>query len=157
MGTERTNSRFYFAASESLLSNFWLGLLLLLALGKALYSRRILFKINPPKTGDTLLRVMATAELLRSHSSTDHISNGTTPHDGPLEPTQSFDSSIFRSYLLSLLPPVLGASLDELEPIFDDEFEERVSRFAAEGGGVIYVVKVKDEAEGMLAYSFVSA
>ena len=43
---------------------------------------------------------------------------------------------------------MLGASLDELEAIFDDEFEERASRFAAEGGGVIYVVKVKDESEG---------
>lgn len=76
--------------------------------------------------------------------------NGSFPHDGPstVEPPPSFDPAIFRSYLLSLLPPVIGASPDELEYIFDDEFEERVSRFAAEGGAALYVVKSKDEAEG---------
>jgi dynein heavy chain 1 len=102
---------------------------------------------------------MATAELLRSNSLTTGM-NGLIPHDpstsnntnGPIESSvsqsQPFDSSIFRTYLLSLLPPVLGASPEELESLFDEEFEERVSRFAAEGGGVIYVVKVRDDAEG---------
>jgi len=95
---------------------------------------------------------MATAELLRSPT-LSAPSNGIIPHDtnnGTIEPavSQPFDSSIFRAYLLSLLPPVLGAAPEELESIFDDEFEERVARFAAEGGGVIYVVKVRDEAEG---------
>jgi hypothetical protein len=47
--------------------------------------------------------------------------------------------------LLALLSPVLGAAPSELESIFgDDEFDECVSRFAAESGGVIYVVKVGD-------------
>ncbi|EGN94189.1 hypothetical protein SERLA73DRAFT_97057 [Serpula lacrymans var. lacrymans S7.3] len=73
-------------------------------------------------------------------------SNGVLPHDSPVD-ASPFDTSLFRSYLLSLLPPVLGASPVELESLFDDEFDERVSRFAAEGGGVIYVVKVKDEGE----------
>ncbi|KAH9927411.1 dynein heavy chain [Epithele typhae] len=35
----------------------------------------------------------------------------------------------------------------EIESIFDDDFDERVSRFASEGGGVVYVVKKKDEQE----------
>jgi hypothetical protein len=76
--------------------------------------------------------------------------NGSYPHDGPspVESSASFDPAIFRTYLLSLLPPVIGASPNELEYIFDDEFEERVSRFAAEGGAALYVVKSKDDAEG---------
>lgn len=60
----------------------------------------------------------------------------------------SFDPEIFRSYLLSLLPPVVGAVPEELDSLFDHEFDERVARFAAEGGGVIYVVKAKEESEG---------
>ena len=75
--------------------------------------------------------------------------NGTSSHDGPVESTSSFDSSIFRSYLLSLLPPVIGATTADVESLFDDEFDERVSRFAAEGSEAIYVVKVKDDVEGM--------
>jgi hypothetical protein len=75
--------------------------------------------------------------------------NGSSSHDGPIEHTSSFDPAIFRSYLLSLLPPVIGASPTELESLFDDEFDERVSRFAAEGSDAIYVVKVKDEVEGL--------
>lgn len=44
---------------------------------------------------------------------------------------------------------MLGASLQEIQECVDDaEFEDRVQRFAAEGGGPLYVVKVKDEAEG---------
>ncbi|KAF9519887.1 hypothetical protein BS47DRAFT_1370608 [Hydnum rufescens UP504] len=60
----------------------------------------------------------------------------------------SFDTSVFKSYLLSLLPPVLGATLDDLrDSLFDDEFDERISRFAAEGGSVIYVAKTRLESE----------
>ncbi|KAI8983292.1 dynein heavy chain [Trametes punicea] len=59
----------------------------------------------------------------------------------------AFDPSVFRSYLLSLLPPIFGASPEELQSIFDDDFHERVFRFAGETGGVIYVVKKKDEQE----------
>ena len=70
------------------------------------------------------------------------------PHDGPVDAPPPFDVSIFRSYFLSLLPPVLGAYPEELISLFDDEFEEKMSRFTAEGGGVIYVVKVKDDTEG---------
>jgi hypothetical protein len=64
-------------------------------------------------------------------------------------PSNPYDPSLFRSYLLALLPPVIGASAEELEEtLFDHEFEERVSKFSGEGGSVIYVVKVKHEAEG---------
>ena len=63
------------------------------------------------------------------------------------KPAIPFDPSVFHSYLLSLLPPIIGASPEELESIFDDGFNERVSRFASEGGGVVYVVKKKDEQE----------
>jgi hypothetical protein len=75
--------------------------------------------------------------------------NGSSTHDGPVEPTTSFDPSIFRSYLLSLLPPVIGASPAEIKSMFDDEFDECVSRFAIEGSDVIYVIKAKDEVEGL--------
>lgn len=75
-------------------------------------------------------------------------SNGVLPHDSPVDTPAPFDVSLFRSYLLSLLPPVLGALPEELGSLFDDEFEERITRFAAEGGGVIYVVKAKEEVEG---------
>ena len=79
---------------------------------------------------------------------TSSISNGAPSHDGPVDAPLPFDVSLFRSYLLSLLPPVLGAYPEELISLFDDEFDEKVSRFAAEGGGVIYVVKVKEDTEG---------
>lgn len=92
---------------------------------------------------------MTTAEPLRSPALTNGNGHGPILGDGPIAETGStFESSIFREYLLALLPPVLGASLEELDTLFDDEFDERVSRFAAEGGAVIYVVKVRDEAEG---------
>ncbi|KAG1882389.1 dynein heavy chain, N-terminal region 1-domain-containing protein [Suillus subluteus] len=58
-----------------------------------------------------------------------------------------FDTSLFRSYLESLLPPVLGALPEESVGLFDEEFDERVTRFAAEGGGVTLVVKTRHEAE----------
>jgi hypothetical protein len=139
----------YLSVSESLLRNFWLGLLLL-AFGTAIRS----FGTLKPGDDGPSIRVMTTAEPLRSPSLSTN-SNGIIPHDHGAIVSQPFDSSVFRSYLLSLLPPVLGASLQELESIFDDEFDERVSRFAAEGGVVIYVVKVRDEAEGecMLGFS----
>ena len=72
-----------------------------------------------------------------------------TPPDEAV-PSSSFDPSIFRSYLLSLLPPVIGATPEEIESIFDSEFDERVARFASEGTGVIYIVKRKDDVEGTL-------
>ncbi|KIJ14883.1 hypothetical protein PAXINDRAFT_169564 [Paxillus involutus ATCC 200175] len=74
-------------------------------------------------------------------------SNGVLPHDSPVDAPPPFDISLFRSYLLSLLPPALGALPEELGSLLDDEFDERVARFASEGGGVIYVVKSKEETE----------
>ena len=77
--------------------------------------------------------------------------NGVHSDTPPAATTTSvpYDPSLFRSYLLALLPPVIGASAEELEgSLFDHEFEERVSKFSGEGGNVIYVVKVKDEVEG---------
>ena len=79
---------------------------------------------------------------------TSSTSNGMPNNDGPVDAPPPFDLSLFRSYLLSLLPPVLGAYPEELMSLFNDEFEEKVSRFAAEGGGVIYVVKVREETDG---------
>ncbi|KZT24393.1 hypothetical protein NEOLEDRAFT_1094681 [Neolentinus lepideus HHB14362 ss-1] len=77
-------------------------------------------------------------------------SNGTSHHDGPVEPASApaFDSAVFREFLLSVLPPLMAASPRDLESVFNDDFDERVSRFAAEGGGAMYVVKMKDEVEG---------
>ena len=57
-----------------------------------------------------------------------------------------------HAYLTALLPAIFGVSKEELEDqIVDSEFEERVTRFAGEGGGPLYVVKVKDEVEGVCA------
>lgn len=77
--------------------------------------------------------------------------NGNGTHTPPpAEPTVTlFDPEIFRSYLLALLPPVIGALPSDLEDggLFDAEFDERVTRFAGEGGGVLYVVKAKDQVQ----------
>ncbi len=51
----------------------------------------------------------------------------TRPLQEPASPSP-FDTSVFRSYLLDLLPPLLGATPDELhDTLFDSEFNERVS------------------------------
>ncbi|KAF8959823.1 cytoplasmic dynein heavy chain 1 [Flammula alnicola] len=77
------------------------------------------------------------------------LTNGSSNHHDPppAEPTSSFDPEIFRSYLTSLLPPVIDAKVSDLNSLFDDEFDERVSRFAADTGGVVYVVQIKEESE----------
>ncbi|KAK1225811.1 dynein heavy chain [Marasmius sp. AFHP31] len=78
------------------------------------------------------------------------LTNGHESPATPEPPTSSFDPEIFRTYLSALLPALIGALPEELESIFDHDFEERVARFAAEGGNVIYVVKsikTKDEGE----------
>ena len=73
--------------------------------------------------------------------------NGT--HDPLLEPTTQFDASLFRSYLSALLPPVVGASPEELDDLFEsNDFDETVSKFAVEGSDVIYVVKRRVDLEG---------
>ena len=77
--------------------------------------------------------------------------NGSLNHQEPESPS-TFDPEIFRSYLLSLLPPVIGAYLSDLDSLFDEEFDARVARFASDTGDVIYVVKVKEESEGMFPY-----
>lgn len=82
-------------------------------------------------------------------SLTPLATNGHSTTEPPVEPSSSFDPAIFQSYLQALLPPVIGASPTELDAIFDNEFNDRVMRFASEGGGVIYVVKAKDEVDGM--------
>ncbi|KXN85412.1 Dynein heavy chain, cytoplasmic [Leucoagaricus sp. SymC.cos] len=73
--------------------------------------------------------------------------NGTMNGDAVETSHSTFDPLIFRKYLLALLPPVIGADPADLDTLFDDEFEERVGRFATESGGVIYVVKTKDESD----------
>jgi hypothetical protein len=77
--------------------------------------------------------------------------NGLHTPDLAQEPTtpSPFDSSVFRDYLLSLLPPLLGAAHDELEAtLFDDEFHDRVTKFATEAGAVLYVLKRKEDTPG---------
>ena len=69
--------------------------------------------------------------------------------NGNANPLPSIDSSVFRSYLLALLPVVLAASTEDIEStLFDDEFDERVSKFASEGNSVIYVEKTRIDSEG---------
>lgn len=83
----------------------------------------------------------------------DHL-NGSSL-DGPITSTPAaaplpFHASTFREYLLALLPPVLGATPSELEDgIFSDpDFEERVTQFATQPGGPLYVAKISDELHG---------
>ena len=109
------------------------------------------FSRNPIKSGSEPLpsRVKTIMEPQFNLTTT----NGGLSHDQPAEPSSSsYDPEIFRSYLLSLLPPVIGALPSELDSLFDHNFDERVARFATETGGVIYVVKVKDEVEGAFKY-----
>jgi hypothetical protein len=82
---------------------------------------------------------------------TTPATNGIISSEPSLEPANppTFDIEVFRNYILTLLPPVLGASIDELEgSLFDQDFEDRVSKFAAEPGAVVYVLKRKDEVTG---------
>lgn len=65
-------------------------------------------------------------------------------------PLTSFDPAVFKSYLLALLPPVLDASLEDLQDtLFDDEFDDRAVKFASDGGGVVYIAKTRLDSEGM--------
>jgi hypothetical protein len=104
----------------------------------------------------SLSDTMSMVEAPLTNGSNGIHTNGTL-QDGPVEPVITFDPSIFRSYLHALLPPLLAVLPEELESIFDDEFDERVSRFAGEGGGTVYVVKKKDEAEGVYRHGHVIA
>lgn len=74
--------------------------------------------------------------------------NGSAQPDGPSEPVIPFEPSVFAKYLRSLIPPLLGATEEDIETLFDDDFDERVTKFAAEGGGAIYVVKKKEDTGG---------
>lgn len=68
---------------------------------------------------------------------------------GSASTSTAFDTELFTTYLLSLLPPLIGATQSEIEEtLFDSEYEERVTRFAHEGGTVLYAQKVKEEDEG---------
>jgi len=81
--------------------------------------------------------------------------NGLNGHDAPAEPTPTgpVDTNAFKGYLLALLPPLIGADPTDLESLFDEEFDDRVSRFATEPSTVLYVVKEREEVEGGLARS----
>ena len=76
--------------------------------------------------------------------------NGTNGHhDGLLEPTTQFDFSLFRSYLSTLPPSVVGALPEELDDPFESgDFDETVAKPVAEGPDVIYVVKQRVDLEG---------
>lgn len=112
-------------------------------------------------TFDSITTTMAAVEA--------HMTNGTngTNGNGALQdgaegattatPAIPFDPTILHTYLLALLPPLLGALPEELDAIFDEEFDERVTRFAGENGGVMYIVKKKGEVEGEQTYRNVAA
>lgn len=84
---------------------------------------------------------------------TPPATNGIISPDPSIEPTNltTFDVGIFRHYILTLLPPVLGATTEDLEnSLFDHDFDERVSKFAIEAGSVVYVLKRREEVTGTL-------
>src|ERR1700761_5985529 len=102
---------------------------------------------------------MATSVNHVNHTMTPPpTSNGILTPDLSLEPsTQStpstFDVSVFRTYLLNLLPPVLGATIHELEDsLFDSDFEERVTKFANEPSVVVYILKKKEDVNGLFFF-----
>jgi hypothetical protein len=69
--------------------------------------------------------------------------------NGSANPLPSIDPSIFRPYLLALLPVVLSASIEDIEStLFDDDFDDRVLRFASEGSNVVYIEKTRIDSEG---------
>ena len=88
---------------------------------------------------------------LTNGSGSPHINGNGTPQppEGPPETTITFEPAVFRPYLLALVPPLLGAAPEELETLFDNDFDERVTKFAQEGGGTLYVVQKKDDNEGV--------
>ena len=61
-----------------------------------------------------------------------------------------------RAFLVSLLPPIFGASPEEFEAsLFGEsgsghnpEFEDHVAHFTVEGGGPLYVTKTREDGEG---------
>lgn len=109
-------------------------------------------KITPSPSSSSL-DTMATVDSPPTPlANTNGLTNGN--HEGPVEPSTTFDPGLFRSYLLALLPPVVGATPPELEYLFEDDFNERVEKFAAEGGDVIYVVKKRDEVEGQFIFYY---
>ncbi|KZS90334.1 cytoplasmic dynein heavy chain 1 [Sistotremastrum niveocremeum HHB9708] len=79
-------------------------------------------------------------------SSTLAPPNGINHTESPAVPSTPapFDTSLFRAYLLGLLPSIIGATQSELEEsLIENDFDEKVSRFATEPNGVIFFVKRK--------------
>lgn len=83
--------------------------------------------------------------------------NGTAPlTNGAVPSASTFDPGIMRTFLVSLLPPIFGASSEEFEAsLFGEngsghntEFEDHVAHFTVEGGGPLYVTKIKEDGEG---------
>ena len=119
---------------------------------------------NPSKTklgsqkglGKTISRTNSTSDTmstveapLTNGTGSAHINgNGSAQADGPSEPAIPFEPSVLRRYLQLLIPPLLGATEEDIETLFDDDFDERVTKFASEGGGAIYVVKKKEDTGG---------
>jgi dynein heavy chain 1 len=71
------------------------------------------------------------------------LPNGDNNH----QPGPPFDTDNFRTYLRALLPPVIAATQEDLDSLFDDTFDDRVAKFASEPGAVLYVVKAKNTLE----------
>ncbi|KAL1716082.1 dynein heavy chain [Schizophyllum commune] len=90
---------------------------------------------------------------LNGHSNGIHDSPPTPDPSAPPPPPSNFDPELFRGYLLALLPPLTGADPAELDILFDSEYEEKVSKFAAEGANVIYVVKAREGPVDTEAYN----
>ncbi|KAF8710762.1 dynein heavy chain, partial [Rhizoctonia solani] len=85
-----------------------------------------------------------TPELYANGTNGTPVLNSDAALPIPPAPASSFDPAQFRTYLLALLPPVIGATVDEIEAtLFDSEFDEKSTRFAAEGVEAIYIVKTR--------------
>ena len=91
--------------------------------------------------------------------------NGTTPlTNGSASSAATFDPGIMRAFLVSVLPPIFGASREEFEASMfgeskghNDDFEDHVAHFSMDGGGPLYVTKTREDGEGACRFIYLAS
>jgi hypothetical protein len=114
--------------------------------------RQIWGKLSPKSNRSSIKTITDSSTLcieMETSPPPTPTTNGINHNMAPAEPSVAFNSEIFHSYLLALLLPVIGALPSELDSVFDSEFDERVAHFTTNTGGSLYVIKAKEDSEGM--------